>query len=125
MVAPRLEGNNTIRFVTGVLLPLPDGLSTSGGAGKKNMNGHGEAEVPHADIHSTVSDFVVRHFIDEGRQVALGHSHSRLFDPSERFGNVKLSNDRVNRLISVNVPFLPTVPFWRRAGGTCPTQVRP
>lgn len=67
-------------------LPFRNGRPAPLTALQKNMDRHGEAEVPHADIHSPVPDDVIRHILDERRQSTTCHpQHSPLTESAEQW----------------------------------------
>jgi hypothetical protein len=96
--------------VNAALEALPsDNCVLSGFASvEENVNGHGEAEVPHADIHSAVPASVVGHFIHENRKSTGKHTHPLHSLKTERFARRDLTLVKGKGSFRLTVPFLPS-----------------
>lgn len=94
-------------------LPFDNGGFAQFAPIKKNMRRHDKNKVSHADVHSAVSDDILRYFIHEGWQTSL-HPESPC-SYTERFGIKTLTFVRGKWPLGLTVPFLPTAPFKRQA----------
>lgn len=97
-------------------LPFDNGRLSQFAPIQIDMQRHNEAKASHPDMHPAVSDDVLRHFFDEGRQTVL-HFESPCSN-SEQRGVKPLTfvsgKTLIGLTLSVSVPFLPTVTFLRQ-----------
>lgn len=90
------------------VLPGSDGFLPSGATDLENSDRHGEREIAHRNIHSAVFNDVVRHFVDERRQLAFHNFVPPKMLP-ERFGSGADSSLLIKALTKlVDSPFRQT-----------------
>lgn len=75
--------------VDAALPPLP--INDRGFPGlasvEKHSDWHGEFNIPHSDIHSSIPNFIFRRFVHERRQYSNHLSKPLSLHDTERFGN--------------------------------------
>jgi hypothetical protein len=95
-------------------LPQLDCGGSTRASNEEYIDRHGEAEVPHADIHSTVPDGVFRNFIHKYWQI-FRHVHSLPPIP-ERVGIGTNPEKKLKAVTWVNADFRQGVDSVRQAG---------
>lgn len=107
MGSGRLDGNNAVLVVMPFALPFADGELPAMASRKEYMDRHGDRHIASkADIHSSVTNFVCRYFVNKTWQ---SHSpHSPRLDTTEQ-PEIEYRCGTVGKTpFPLNVSFLPT-----------------